>query len=278
MRERTVNALGPHGFHRIAYTEWGEADNSRVVICVHGLTRNGRDFDFLAEELARRYRVLCPDVAGRGRSDWLAVKADYTYPLYAADMAAVIARSGAQTVDWVGTSMGGIIGMMLAAQPGTPISRLVLNDVGSLIPKAALDHIARYVGLAPAFEGVAGVERYLREVNAGWGPLTDLQWAHLANYSQRVSADGKVHLVYDPAIGDAFRGELSDIDLSVAWNAVRCPVMLIRGAESEMLLAENVEAMRAARPDMRFVEVPECGHAPSLMDPTQIAAVRDFLA
>jgi pimeloyl-ACP methyl ester carboxylesterase len=152
MKQKELRCLGLHGFHRVAYTEWGAADNPRLIVCVHGLTRNSRDFDDLAQALAGDCRVLCPDVAGRGRSEWLRHKQDYGYPQYLSDMAALIARSGAEQVDWVGTSMGGLIGMMLAAQPGTPIRRLVINDVGPLIPKAALERLAAYVGKAPRFD------------------------------------------------------------------------------------------------------------------------------
>src|SRR5688572_7734326 len=125
MGSRSFLGLGPHGFHRVAYSEWGDPGNPRVLVCVHGLTRNGRDFDDIAEALSDRWRVLCPDVVGRGRSDRLAVKEDYSFPQYCADMGALIARSGAEQVDWVGTSMGGIVGMMLAAQPQSPIRRMV---------------------------------------------------------------------------------------------------------------------------------------------------------
>ncbi|MFY8064185.1 MAG: alpha/beta fold hydrolase, partial [Usitatibacteraceae bacterium] len=139
------------GAHRAHVTEWGDPANEDVLICVHGLTRCGRDFDFLAQALSDRYRVLCPDVVGRGESDWLQRKSDYSYPQYVADMVRVVARSGARQVHWVGTSMGGIIGMILAAEPNTPITRLVLNDVGPLIPKASIERIAMYVGVSPLF-------------------------------------------------------------------------------------------------------------------------------
>ncbi|HEX7951527.1 MAG TPA: alpha/beta fold hydrolase, partial [Burkholderiales bacterium] len=159
MRERSLPCLSPHGFHRLAYYEWGDPDNSRVVICVHGLTRNGRDFDTIAAALAADYRVLCPDVAGRGKSEWLAHKEDYAYPVYCADMAALIARSGAQTVDWIGTSMGGLIGMFLAAQPNSPIRRLVMNDVGPFIPKASLERISTYVGKPVSYDSFEALEQ-----------------------------------------------------------------------------------------------------------------------
>jgi len=152
MREHSFNSLGPGGFHRVHYYEWGDPQNPRVVLCVHGLTRNGRDFDLLAGNLSDRFRVICPDVIGRGNSGWLSNKEHYGYPQYCADMAALIARSGAQSVDWVGTSMGGIIGMLMASHAGTPVRRLVINDVGAFIPKAALERIKAYVGKHVTFD------------------------------------------------------------------------------------------------------------------------------
>lgn len=278
LRERSLSALAVGGFHRIAYTEWGDADNPRVLICVHGLTRNGRDFDDLAREMADRYRVICPDVAGRGRSEWLSDKSQYAYPTYCADMAALIARSGADSVDWVGTSMGGLIGMMLASQPHAPIGRMVLNDVGSLIPKASLERIGTYVGTDPAFDGLADLEAHIRKVNAAFGPLTDAQWRHLAQYSARVDEAGKTRFRYDPDIALPFKtGPLSDVDLTPIWNAVRCPVLILRGAESDLLLADTAREMRDSRPGVELVEIPGVGHAPALMDAVQIETVRRFL-
>src|SRR5258708_7125512 len=177
---RSLSCLGPHGFHRIGYVEWAGPPGARTVLCVHGLTRNGRDFDVLAEALARRWRVVCPDVAGRGKSEWLSHGEDYAYPLYLADMTALIARLDVAEIDWVGTSMGGLIGMMLAAQPGTPIRRLVVNDVGPLIAKEGLERIATYVGEDPSFPDLAALEAYQRRVAASFGQLTDAQWHHLA--------------------------------------------------------------------------------------------------
>lgn len=271
--------LGPHGFHRIHYTQWGDPDNPRVLLCVHGLTRNGRDFDRLAAALADRYRVLCPDVVGRGRSQWLAVKADYGYPQYCADMAALIARSGAESVDWVGTSMGGLIGMMLAAQPQSPVRRLAINDVGPFIPKIALERIAAYVGLPVSFGDIDELETYLRVVAAPFGPLTDDQWRHLAEHSARPLEAGGYALAYDPGIAEAFKGvELADVNLWPVWEAVRCPVLALRGAESDVLTAADFQAMQERGPRARGVEFAGVGHAPALMAKEQIAVIRDWLA
>jgi pimeloyl-ACP methyl ester carboxylesterase len=277
MRPRHLHCLGPHGFHRVAYTEWGDPGESRVVICVHGLTRNGRDFDFLAQALAAHRRVLCPDVAGRGHSDWLTHKDDYSYPLYLSDMAALIARSGAEQVDWVGTSMGGLIGMMLAAQAHTPIRRLVVNDVGPFVPRASLERIAQYVGKAPPFADLDALERYLRQVSAPFGPLTDDQWRHLALHSSRRYDDGTITMGYDPGIANAFSGELKDVVLWPLWDAISCPTLLLRGAQSDLLLAPTAQEMTQRGPRARMVEFEGIGHAPMLMADDQIAVVREFL-
>ena len=270
--------LSAHAFHRLAFVEWGDVENERVLICAHGLTRNGRDFDFLAQALQDQYRVMCPDAPGRGRSDWLAVKDDYNYSTYCSNMAALIAWLQTDQLDWVGTSMGGIIGMLLAAQPNSPIRRLVINDIGPFVPKTALERIARYVGTNPGFANKDDAERYLREIHAGFGPLTDAQWAHLAQHSVRRDADGHYRLTYDPAIGRPLQEKpIEDLDLWTTWDSIRCPVLVIRGAESDLLLAETAAEMQRRGPPMRLVELAGVGHAPALMADDQIAIVRDWL-
>jgi pimeloyl-ACP methyl ester carboxylesterase len=278
MIEASLLCLGPHGFHRVAYTEWGDPSNRRILVCVHGLTRQGRDFDALATALGGTYRVACPDVAGRGRSDWLLHREDYGYPLYLADMASLIARLGVDEVDWVGTSMGGLIGLMLAAQPNSPIRRLVLNDVGPFVPKAALARLAAYVGADPRFASLAEAEAYLRRVHAPFGPLDDAQWRHMAEHSVRRGPGGGFALHYDPAIAEPFlRDDLQDVDLWPLWNAVRCPVLVVRGSESDLLLPETAQRMLTEGPEAELVEIPGVGHAPALMSDEQIGYVRQWL-
>lgn len=277
MSERSFLGLSAAGFHRVAYTQWGR-DDAPAVLCVHGLTRNGRDFDPLALALADRRRVACPDVVGRGKSAWLPVPALYGYPQYCADMAALIARMGVDQVDWVGTSMGGLIGMTLAAQPNSPIRRLVINDVGPLISKAGLQRIADYVGKDPVFEDVAAVEAYLRFTLMGFGRLTDGQWRHLAEHSARQRPDGLLGLAYDPGIADAFKAQpMQDVDLWALWDRLTCPVLVLRGADSDLLTAETAEEMTRRGPGARIIEIPHTGHAPALMSEEQIAVVRSFL-
>lgn len=282
-RLHELPVLGPHGFLRLGYTEWGPAEASRVVICAHGLTRNSRDFDPLAEALAGRgLRVAAPDMPGRGRSSRVPAE-DYGYPLYVAAGAALIARLGAGDLSWVGTSMGGLVGMMLAAQPGTPVRRLVMNDIGPFIPAAALRRIGEYVGQDPRFEGFDDVEAFLRRVHAPFGPLTDAQWRHLAVHSAVPAEQGRLKLHYDPAIGAAFKAKPpEDIALWAVWDQVACPTLVIRGAESDLLLPRTAAEMRtrgaaASAGLVRVAEVAGCGHAPALMEAGQIDLVAEFL-
>lgn len=277
MRQGSFLSLGPNGFHRVGYSDWGDPDNGRVLVCVHGLTRNGRDFDTLAGALSDAYRVVCPDVAGRGHSEWLPVKEDYGYPLYCADMAALLAHLRVETVDWVGTSMGGLIGMMLAAQPGTPIRRLIMNDIGPLIPKAALERIVSYVGNDPHFPSMDGLDAYIREIYAPFGPLTDAQWENLVASSARKTEQGDIALSYDPGIAQPLRATpAEDIDLWAVWDAVRCPVLLLRGSESDVLPAGIAAAMQSRGPKVDYMEIEGVGHAPTLMSEKEVSAVRDW--
>jgi pimeloyl-ACP methyl ester carboxylesterase len=277
-RQRKVQCMSPHGLHRMAYTEWGDPANPAVLVCVHGLTRTGRDFDFLARALAGRYRVVCPDVAGRGLSDWLAVKDDYAIPNYVADMVTLIARLDVETVHWVGTSMGGLIGMLLASQPGTPITRLVLNDVGPMVTAASVARIAEYVGQDPAFPDLAAAEGYVRAVSQPFGALADAHWRHLTEHAVK-PVEGGYRFRYDPGVAEPFRKSplVEDVSLWDLYDRIACPTLVIRGAESDLLAAETVAQMAARGPKAEVREIPAVGHAPMLMDETQIAAVADFL-
>ena len=276
MREGSILCADPHGFHRVRYLEWGEERNPRVLICVHGLTRNAHDFDYIAERLSDAYRVICPDIVGRGRSEWLRVKADYTYPIYCTDMAALIGKLGADSVDWIGTSMGGIIGMILASLPGSPLRKLVLNDVGSVVPKAAQDRILQYVGKEPVFDSIEALDAAMRSVSP-FGELTDAQWRHLAVTAAKQNDQGRWIFRYDPGIAEPFKGKpVADVDLRAYWNAVRGPALVIRGENSDLLTAQNLEEMKK-RPHTESLVVPRCGHPPMLMDDSQVMAVRRFL-
>lgn len=278
MTEQSFLGLGPSGFHRIAYTEWGDKAAQRVCICVHGLTRNSRDYDMFAAVLQRDFRVVCPDVAGRGQSDWLADPAQYDFPQYVNDMAGLIARVGSPAVDWVGTSMGGIIGMAVAAQKNSPIAKLVLVDVGPFIPKASLDRIGGNVGNDNRFPDLAAAEAYFRTVSAPFGPLTDAHWRHIAEHGTRPDGEGALRLHYDPKIASRFGdGAAADVDLWYLWDAIGCPVLVVRGADSDLLLRETADEMTRRGPKAAVIEVAETGHAPMLMDGPTIEAVRAWL-
>lgn len=267
------------GFVRVGYVEWGPAQGA-TVICAHGLTRNARDFDPLAAALAARgWRVAAVDFPGRGRSERLARAEDYAYPTYLGALAALIARLDVERVSWIGTSMGGLAGMMLAAQPRAPIARLVVNDVGPFIPKAALERIADYVGADVAFDSPAAAESHLRRIAAPFGPLDDAHWRHLATHSFAPGADGRLRFAYDPRIGEALRARpIADVDLWPLWDRIACPTLALRGALSDLLLPSTAAEMARRGPRARVVEIADCGHAPALMSAAQIAIVADFLA
>jgi len=276
---RRAHLLGfsPHGYHRVVYWQWGAADNPRVALCVHGLARNGRDFDVLAEALAPTHRVIAVDMPGRGESDWLADPMDYAVPTYLTTLTALIARTGAEKVDWIGTSMGGLLGMVAAAQPKSPVARLVVNDIGPFIEPAALARIGGYVGQAPAFETFDGIERYLREVSASFGALSDAQWRHMTETNVRQGADGRWRMAYDPGIAVPFKLAPASPDLWRVWDSIGCPTLVLRGAHSD-LLSETTAAQMAARgPCPTVIEVDDVGHAPMLLDAEQIAPVLAFL-
>ena len=276
-----LSCLGPHGFHRMAYRQWGDRQNTNHLICVHGLTRNSHDFDRFAEVLQQDYLVTCPDVVGRGRSDWLPVKADYGYPLYTADLAALIARLGTDAVDWVGTSMGGLAGMMLAAQSGSPIRKLVVNDIGPVVPAGLVRRIVGYLGDNLTFKTMQAAEVYLRGLYKGFGPLTDEQWLEVAVNSTYQNRDGSYTLAYDPGIAENWRripvDQVKDEELWGIWDAIQCPVLVLRGELSDALPAEVAEQMTRRGPKAELITIPETGHNPPLMDPEQIEFVRRWL-
>ena len=275
-------ALGPHGFTQMGYTAWGPEDAERTVVCMHGLTRNGRDFDFLAQRLAAlAMRVVAPDLPGRGRSAPVEHAEDYGTPLYLAVAGALIAHLGVKEIDWVGTSLGGHIGMELAARPGSPIRRLVLNDFGARVPAAALQRIGNYLRNTLHFLTLAEVETYLREIYAPFGALSDAQWRHLAQHSV-IEESGQLRLNYDPKIVTQFsRPMFLDVALWRVWEHVECPVLILRGENSDLLLPETVVEMKrrgiaAKQGRVESIEIPNCGHAPALMADEQIRLIEDF--
>jgi pimeloyl-ACP methyl ester carboxylesterase len=270
-----LRAALPFGPVDLRWAEWGPADGAPVV-CVHGLTRTGRDFDTLARELAEDgRRVICPDIPGRGLSSWLPDGNLYAVPTYLMVLQPLLQALG--QFDWLGTSMGGLIGLGLASLPGHGLRRMVLNDVGAEIPAAALAGIGAYLGAMQEFDDLAGLETHLRAIHAGFGELSPAEWRHLAETSGRMTPAGKVALHYDPAIGVPMRrGPAADVVMWPLWEALDLPVLLLRGAESPLLTAATAERM-ASKPGVTLVTVPGCGHAPALMAPAQTGVVRGFL-
>ena len=270
--------LGRDGFHRIAYRAWGDPGNDRVLICVHGLSRNRNDFDPLATALEGDYRILALDMPGRGASDWLDDKEAYGVPLYLQVSAAAIARSRARQVDWVGTSMGGIIGMHLAAKANTPIRKLVINDIGPHVPAEGRRGNQKTFGADPRFATIDDAVAYTRETRAAFGPMGDADWRQVTEVSLRQLDDGSYALHYDPGLAvTAKREPVQAIEMWDVWDRISCPTLTIWGTESELLVAADVEQMKVRGPASRIVEVPGVGHAPPLRDAELIGAIRDFL-
>ena len=284
-----VQCLDTRGLHRMAYWEWGDPLNPRVLVCVHGLTRQGRDFDTLARALCGEYRVVCPDVVGRGRSDRLTDANGYQIPAYVADMVTLLARLDAPAVHWVGTSLGGLIGMLLAAQRGSPITRLVLNDVGPKIQHEALLRIGAYLGMPIRWDSVDEAADYLRSISAGFGPHTREQWLALTlpmlvRDEAAVEDSATIYRAhYDPDIAVPFRGitaESAAVGEALLWHAydaIACPTLLLRGADSDLLTRETALAMTQRGPRACLHEFADVGHAPTLVDPSQTEVVREFL-
>jgi pimeloyl-ACP methyl ester carboxylesterase len=292
------------GGHRMAYWEWNDTGNPahpHVVLCVHGLTRQGRDFDTLARRLSRFARVICPDVVGRGQSDWLADPAGYAVPLYAADMLALISQlhgeAPIETLDWVGTSMGGLIGLAICGQPSlplpVPVRKLVLNDVGPALEWSALERIGKYVGMPLRFVSVDEGAAAMWQLSSSFGPHSAEEWRALSEPMLRAldgdDADFADHLGggfalhYDPAIGEPFRAMTQESALqseSVLWSlydAITAETLLLRGEQSDLLSPATAQAMSMRGPRARLQTFAGVGHAPTLVAQAQSQVVVDFL-
>jgi pimeloyl-ACP methyl ester carboxylesterase len=287
-RIKNVQCSSAAGLHRMAYKEWGDPANPRVLVCVHGVTRVGDDFDQLAQALSDHYRVVCPDVVGRGRSERLRNPELYSVPQYVADMVTLVARvtavdGGASGVHWFGTSMGGLIGMVLAALPDSPIRKLVLNDIGPIIDPGALRRIGDYIGQDLRFQSFDEGARFVREVSASFGPHSDDEWTKLAADVLRQDADGRWVRHYDMGLALPFRAATpekaagDEAALWAAYDAIRCPTLLVRGAESDLLSHATALNMAGRGPRPQLVEIPNVGHAPTFIHDDQIAIARQFL-
>ncbi len=284
-RAHEVACLHNQALQRMAYWEWGHADNTEVLLCLHGLTRQGRDFDALARASAGRYRVVCPDVIGRGRSDWLTDPMGYAIPHYVAHMVTLLARLNASHVDVVGTSMGGLIGLGLAGLAGSPVRKLVLNDVGPVIEAQAIQRIGSYIGQPVHWPSEAAAAAALRAISAGFGPHTDAQWLELTRPQLKPDAErGGFVPRCDPAIAVPFKAitpELARLGEAALWHAydqLRCPTLLLRGADSDLLSHDTALAMTRRGPHAALHEFAGVGHAPMLVQDDQIDVVRRFLS
>ena len=280
--------------HRVGYWEWnqtGQVGHPHVIVCVHGLTRQGRDFDVLAQALSHHARVICADIAGRGQSDWLADPMAYGVPQYAFDMLVLLTQVHAQypiaQLDWVGTSMGGLIGMAVAGTPDlalpVPIRRLLLNDVGPRLEWSALQHIGTYVGQSPRFASVEEGAAWLRVQSADFGPHTDAQWLALSEPMLRPGPEGGFVLHYDPKIAVPMQGMTQEQVVqgeALLWNlydAITAQTLVLRGAKSDLLTAQTVQEMAQRGPKAHSVTLEGVGHAPTLVQPEQVALVKEFL-
>ena len=280
---KTVQCISPAGLHKMAYQEWGDPHNPNVLLCIHGVTRVSDDFDQLARALCDTYRVVCPDVVGRGRSDWLRDPQYYVVPQYLSDMVTLLARLNAETVDLVGTSMGGLIGMALASLPENPVRKLVLNDVGPKLDLEAMARIGEYIGADMRFNTFDEAAAYIRAISASFGEHTDAEWHKLAADVLRQDQDGKWIRHYDLKLsvpftmttGEAFKA--SEALLWAAYSAIKCPTLLLRGAHSDLLSPEVAQIMTQTGPKAKLVELPGAGHAPTLLHIDQIEVVSDFL-
>ncbi|MBV8628125.1 MAG: alpha/beta hydrolase [Paraburkholderia sp.] len=280
-RQYDVQCISPGGLHRVAYTEWGDPTNPRVLLCVHGLTRSGRDFDRLAASFASTYRVVCPDVVGRGLSSWLADPNYYTVPQYVADMVTLIARLGVQSVDWIGTSMGGLMGMALAGLPDSPIRKMLLNDVGPHLEPQALERIRGYLSKPVRFETLQQGVDYAAMLAATFGPLTADEWREI-NTPLLHEKDGAWEFRYDPRIAQPFAAttpELSALGEAALWRSLAAaegPVLVVRGEQSDLLTRETVAQMVEKGRSVSSVEIASVGHAPAFLASDQIEVARRF--
>jgi pimeloyl-ACP methyl ester carboxylesterase len=263
----------------IHYTQWG-AEHDETVIAWHGLARTGRDMDDIAAHLAQRWRVICPDTIGRGLSQWSPEpSAEYCLAFYARLATALVDQLGLAQFDWLGTSMGGAIGIKAAAGAlRGRIKRLVLNDIGPEIAASAVERIRSYAGRPPAFPSVSALEQYFRTVYKPYGWLSDAQWRRLAETSMRRLPDGQVTPHYDPAMVQQFIAHPHDYELWAEWDTLDLPVLCLRGADSDLLLPATAEAMCQRGPHAVVVEIAGCGHAPALNTPDQFELVERFLS
>ena len=284
---KSVQCLSLAGLHRMSYKQWGDESNPNVLLCVHGVTRVGDDFDYMARALSSDYRVIAPDIVGRGRSDWLKNPQLYVIPQYVSDIVTLLARvlpdGERQKVDWFGTSMGGLIGMGLASLPGNPIRKLVLNDIGPVLAPTAMQRIGDYIGQDLRFDSFEAGARFVRDVSASFGVHSEQEWHKLAADVLRQDKDGMWVRHYDMGLAQPFRAatpEKAEADQAMLWaayDAITCPTLLVRGADSDLLSRATALEMSQRGPKAQLVELPDVGHAPTFIHDDQIQIAKQFL-
>ena len=278
-----VQCLSPAGLHRMAYKSWGDPHNPRVLLCVHGVTRISGDFDAMAATLCDTYRVVCPDIVGRGLSDRLPNPQLYQLPQYVADIVTLLARLNAEQLDWFGTSMGGLIGIGLASMPRNPIRTLVLNDIGPTLNAEALRRIGDYIGQDMRFASYAEAAAYIKSISLPFGPHTDAEWDKLARDVLKQNDQGQWVRHYDLSLAVPFKSATAEsiaqgeAALWHAYDAIRCPTLLVRGANSDLLTRETALLMTQRGPKAQLIELDGVGHAPTFVNTGQIALVDKFL-
>ena len=278
---RTGKALciNSKGYHHIHYLDWGELDSEETVFCIHGLTRNSHDFDALAHRLGEKRRVICPDTVGRGKSDWLPDHEDYQIQQYNMDFTVLTAKIGCEAFDIIGTSLGGMMGMVLAALPNTPVRRLVINDIAPEVPHSAMARLGSYLHLDPSFKTLIDVEQHLRKTLSPFNPMTDEDWEHLALFSSR-EVEGKYRLAFDPDISNTYSRRywyMMYFNLWKYWSRIKCPVLVLRGKDSDFLTESLLDRMVRKLPKTEVVEFDNTGHTPTLNAPEQIDPIIKWL-
>lgn len=279
----SVQCISPDGLHRMFYKDWGDVNNPNVLLCVHGVSRVSDDFDVLAQELAPHFRVICPDVVGRGRSGWLKSPQHYQIPQYVSDMVTLLARINPKRLSYLGTSMGGMIGMGLASLPDNPVQKLILNDIGPVLNASAMDRIGQYLGRPIQFATFDEANDYIRSISIPFGEHTEQQWQKLSRDVLCQDKEGKWTRNYDLKLALAMQGMTPEMTktaqtmLWAAYDAITCPTLLLRGAESDLLLADTAQQMTQRGPKAKLVEFEKVGHAPTLLHANQIAVIKEFL-
>ena len=271
-QEKKVLCLNKKTTHLMNYKVYGNSEEK--IICVHGLTRNSSDFHELAQKLSKNYQVICPDIAGRGNSDYID-EDSYNYEQYMQDIFNLFAQESCKKVTWIGTSMGGILGMLIASLPNSPIKKLVLNDIGTKISKESLDRLSKYVGEDVTFFSMEEAKAYFGKILASFGPMSDESWDYLVKNSIKPGNSGFVP-AYDKKIKNGFLKVTNDIDLSSIWKKVEAPTLILRGSDSDLLSKETLKEM-VKKDHVQSYEIPECGHAPSLKQESQIELINEWL-